>query len=220
MTSDLDRILATMIPHPQGSKEWLQVRSNMLTASDIGAALHMSVYCSRTQLVRFKAGLVPRVVDAYFTSHGNRYEDAAAAEYGAATGRTCYAVGLVVHPRYAWLGASPDRVTGCGRAVEIKVPVTRRFEEGQAVAPHYWAQMQLQMEVMDLDVCDFVQYRVATGALRIDEIFRDRAWWANQTASLSAFICKVLDVRADHELQSWEWDYEYDEGVKTCQIPC
>lgn len=216
---DLDRILASMVPHPQGSKDWLQVRSNMLTASDVGAALHMSVYCSRSELVRYKAGLVPRIVDSFFTGHGNRHEDTAAAVYASTTGRVCYNVGLVVHPRYAWLGASPDRVTACGRAVEIKVPVTRRFEEGQPIAPHYWAQMQLQLEVMDLQVCDFVQYRVATGAIRIDEVSRDSIWWQRKIPSLSSFFCKVLDVRADHELQSWEWDDEYDEGEKTCKIP-
>lgn len=191
----------------------------MLTASDIGAALGMNIYCSRSELVRYKAGIMPRIVDRFFTNHGNKYEDTAAAVYSFRTGRDCHVVGLVVHPRYSWLGASPDRVTGCGRAVEIKVPAKRRFEEGQPISPHYWAQMQLQMEVMGLNVCDFVQYRVSTGAMRIDEVVRDTLWWSQQTKSLATFMGKVLDVRGDHELQCWEWDDVYDEHVHTCQVP-
>lgn len=200
----LERILASMVPHAQGSHAWLAVRSNMLTASDIGAALGMNQYCTRADLVRYKAGIEPRRVDRFFTSHGNRYEDAAAEVYSNTTGRTCYVVGLVVHPKHPWLGASPDRVTVCGRAVEIKVPVSRRFEDGQPIPPHYWAQMQMQLEVMDLEVCDFVQYKVSTGALRIDQVHRDRAWWRSVEPSLCSFMGKVLDVRSDHALQLWE----------------
>lgn len=188
----------------------------MLTASDVGSALAMNPYCSRSDLVRFKAGLEKRIVDAYFTTHGSKYEWEAAEAYMAATGRSAVTLGLVAHPVYRWLGASPDLVTYCGRVVEIKVPLRRRFEEGQPIPPYYWAQMQIQMEILDLDVCDFVQYRASTKHIRIDCVPRDKQWFAASVKSLSSFMGKVLDVRADHELQPWESTHQDGTG---CALP-
>jgi len=43
--------------------------------------------------------------------------------------------------------------------LEIKCPYSRKIEEG--VPPiHYWAQMQLQLEVADLDECDFLECEI------------------------------------------------------------
>lgn len=212
-----DRCRARAVPFAQGSVGWLASRAGMLTASDVGAALGMNPHCTRTELARFKSGLEKRVVDTYFTSHGNKYEFEAGERYLLETGRSAFTVGLAVHPVYTWLGASPDLVTNCGRLVEIKVPVRRLFEAGEPIPSYYWAQMQLQMEVLDIDVCDFVQYRARTKALRIDVVERDRQWFSDSVHSLSSFMGKILDIRADHERQAWEAFECFDKCP--CAIP-
>lgn len=220
MADFLDRILARALPYPQGTRQWLNARTCMLTASDVGAALGTNPYMTRTDLIRHKAGLEPRCVFGGFVAHGHKYEDEAAEAYAMRTGRMLVEMGLVQHATYSWLGASPDRITLCGRAVEIKCPVTRGFERGEPIPPYYMDQMQLQMEVLDLDVCDFVQYKPKGKVIRIDEVARDPDWWRRARPSLAAFWAKVLDIRADHCMQAWEEGGEVDaEGAGSADMP-
>lgn len=67
---------------------------------------------------------------------------------------------LLRHPQYDWIGASPDGVSIGGPedepyAVEVKCPVSREITA--EVPDHYIPQVQLQLEVMDLEMCVFVQ---------------------------------------------------------------
>jgi putative phage-type endonuclease len=72
--------------------------------------------------------------------------------------------GCVVHSEYPFIGASPDGInhlSGCplyGRMVEIKNIVNREITGIPSDA--YWIQMQMQMEVCDLEECDFVETRI------------------------------------------------------------
>jgi hypothetical protein len=69
--------------------------------------------------------------------------------------------GCIQHPTYKFLGASPDGIiiessTGrYGRMLEIKNPVSREITG--IPKKEYWVQMQLQMEVCNLDDCDFLE---------------------------------------------------------------
>jgi hypothetical protein len=69
--------------------------------------------------------------------------------------------GCIQHPNYKFLGASPDGIiiessTGrYGRMLEIKNPISREITG--IPKKEYWVQMQLQMEVCDLDECDFLE---------------------------------------------------------------
>ncbi len=81
--------------------------------------------------------------------------------------------GCIAHPTYPWLGASPDGINAdphnerlLGRMVEIKNIVNREIE-GEPFE-QYWVQMQMQMEVCDLDECDFVETRIKEFASRED----------------------------------------------------
>lgn len=71
--------------------------------------------------------------------------------------------GCIKHPKYGFLGASPDGINidkksdRYGRMLEIKNIVNR--EINGIPKEEYWIQMQLQMEVCDLDECDFLETR-------------------------------------------------------------
>ena len=61
----------------QLSKEWFEIRKNMLTASDIGAVLGYSKYTSRNQIIRKKCGLGKPFKGNKYTFHGQKYEEIA-----------------------------------------------------------------------------------------------------------------------------------------------
>jgi hypothetical protein len=69
--------------------------------------------------------------------------------------------GCIQHDTYLFLGASPDGInidknsTRYGRMLEIKNIVNR--EINGIPKKEYWVQMQLQMEVCNLDECDFLE---------------------------------------------------------------
>jgi hypothetical protein len=71
--------------------------------------------------------------------------------------------GCIQHPVYKFLGASPDGIIfnkeseRYGRMLEIKNVVSRDING--IPKKEYWIQMQLQMEVCDLDECDFLETR-------------------------------------------------------------
>jgi hypothetical protein len=71
--------------------------------------------------------------------------------------------GCIKHPRYDFLGASPDGINinensnRFGRLLEIKNIVNR--EISGIPKTEYWVQMQLQMEVCNLNECDFLETR-------------------------------------------------------------
>jgi len=69
--------------------------------------------------------------------------------------------GCIQHENYYFLGASPDGINidteskRYGRMLEIKNIVNREIDG--IPKKEYWIQMQLQMEVCDLDECDFLE---------------------------------------------------------------
>ena len=69
--------------------------------------------------------------------------------------------GCIAHSTYKFLGASPDGIIvdqnsdRFGRMLEIKNVVTREITG--IPKKEYWVQMQLQMEVCDLNDCDFLE---------------------------------------------------------------
>ena len=68
--------------------------------------------------------------------------------------------------------------------VEIKCPTRRQITH--EVPPHYFAQVQCQLEVCNAEACVFAQYKQSTcfarGELDIILVQRDRVWFADQLA--------------------------------------
>ena len=84
----------------------------MLTASEMAAAVGIDKYKSRKQLMKQKLRPVKiQSGDSIACAWGNKYEDEAVAKYEKVTGRKVLPFSLIQHPKYAWLGASPDGVS-------------------------------------------------------------------------------------------------------------
>jgi len=182
----------------QRSQEWLDLRENMITASDVASALGENHYESPDAFVKKKV-LRTKWAGNAATAHGTLLEPVVRDLYDKKFNRKSHEIGLVQHREYPWLGASPDGVTEDGILVEIKCPLTRKIEPN--VPKHYWPQVQLQLEITDLEECDFVQYRPAKNEISEAEfvvvrVHRDREWFARALPILEAVWQRVLKGRA------------------------
>jgi len=94
---------------------------------------------------------------------GHKYEPLSAMYYEMIHGTTVGEYGCIQHSKYSFLGASPDGIVDnptsdkYGQMLEIKNVVNRDITGIPLKA--YWVQMQLQLEVCDLDECDFLETR-------------------------------------------------------------
>jgi putative phage-type endonuclease len=138
----------------QRSEEWLRLRGNMLTASDAATAIGVNPYEKPKDLILKKCGY-NEFKGNEATMHGNKYEDEARDIYCIRNNEVSHEIGLYQHPKYPWLGGSPDGITESGKLIEIKCPVTRQ-PDGK-VPKDYYSQMQMQLFVTDLEACDFVE---------------------------------------------------------------
>ena len=139
---------------PQRSPGWYKFRRERLTASDIGTILGSNSYgCPEEVLVK-KCG-----VDTYSWSaacqHGIKYEPITTILYASLNRTNVWEYGCITHPRHAFIGASPDGITDEGIMVEIKNPYSRTITGIPKMS--YYDQMQIQLEVCGLDICDFVE---------------------------------------------------------------
>ena len=90
-----------------------------------------------------------------YMKHGVKYEPVIRDIYEGHTGDKVLDFGLMPHKTIPWLGASPDGITTNGKMIEIKAPSDRKLTKETIL--QYWIQMQLQMEVCDLDECEFIE---------------------------------------------------------------
>ncbi len=189
----------------QRSPEWLALRENMLTASDAATAIGANPYEKPHDLLVKKVGK-KKWDGNEATRRGTELEPIARDMYDARYNRRSHEIGLVQHPVHKWLGGSPDGVTEDGLLIEIKCPLTRKITP--KVPKHYIAQIQVLMEILELEECDFIQYRPAVGdapeEFVVTNVPRDRQWfetympvmrdfWQMVEAAKVKGLCELLD---------------------------
>jgi len=76
-------------------------------------------------------------------------------------------IGRLIHPSDTKLAASPDGLLQdaadpdrIGRLLEIKCPIRRVIND--SVPFDYWCQMQIQMEVAEIDECEYVEMKLVS----------------------------------------------------------
>jgi len=160
------------LPQPvQRTPEWYQFRWNLITASNAWKAfetqstINQLIYEKCQPLKDFTIEPVDeevKMVNTNSTLHwGQKFEPLSVMMYEHMYNSKVEDFGCIQHPIYKFIGASPDGIiikseTGhYGRMLEIKNIVNR--EINGIPKKEYWVQMQLQMEVCDLDECDFLE---------------------------------------------------------------
>ena len=154
----------------QRSAEWFDFRNNHLTASNVWKVFFSD--SSRNQLIYEKCKSnnsmnVPQAsgpVNLNTPMHwGNKYEPLSIKIYEDRYKTTIKEYGCIPHSKYHFIAASPDGINVCetshryGRMIEVKNIVNREITGIPKL--EYWIQMQLQLEVCDLNECDFIETR-------------------------------------------------------------
>lgn len=192
----------------QGSDAWFVQRDSCLTASVIAGILGLSAFSNAAKEFRRKVGLTTGNFSSAITRHGHTFEPVALGKYYECTGRIPLDnFPCLRHRTYPYFGASPDFITTCGIVGEIKCPPRRKIVP-QHVPDYYMPQLQFQMEVFDLPLAHFVQYKPRVlnpvdGSVLSEEEFditvvaRDPDWFATHLPTLQAFWRDVEQYRAD-----------------------
>ena len=147
----------------QQSPEWFEFRRDGLSASDIWKAIDSQ--SSKNSIIYKKCKPLNnkrRGINIKSPLHnGHRYEPLSILQYEYDNKTTVGEFGCMKHDKYPFLRASPDGINIdtdsklYGRMVEVKNPTTRELDGKPK--KEYWIQMQLQMEVWNLDECDFLE---------------------------------------------------------------
>lgn len=147
--------LKKIIQPEQRSLAWYAQREGMITASDWAAVIGMNPYNSLRQFLDRKSGIETPFKGNEITQFGVKYECVANKIYERRMDISVCEFGLLPHPLFSFLGASPDGITNDGRMLEIKCPPKRLIT---GIPPkYYWVQMQSQLEICGLDRCDFLE---------------------------------------------------------------
>ena len=165
----LYKLLKLELPE-QRSPEWFEMRRDKLTASSFATALGEDHFNSKFKLIHDKLTNAPHISNIH-TEWGTKYEEIATLFYQLITQTNVIEFGMIPHPDFPIFGASPDGICDdsgpleyTGRMLEIKCPTRREFwmkrNKSKWMPHHYWMQMQGQMEVCDLDECDFLQVKL------------------------------------------------------------
>jgi putative phage-type endonuclease len=159
-------------PQPiQRTKEWYEFRHNLITASNAYKAFENQTV--KNQLIYEKCKpLNPTLyaeeikevimVNTNTTLHwGQKYEPLSVKIYEHIYDTKIEDFGCIQHKHFLFIGASPDGINidpnskRYGRMLEIK-NIVNRIIDG-IPKKEYWIQMQLQMEVCELNECDFLE---------------------------------------------------------------
>jgi putative phage-type endonuclease len=153
--SQRQRLLALLeIPKNKAQKsiEWLNYRHNHINASEASSVLGSS----RQNILYHKVNpLIHNTGTSNSLAHGNTFEYISNLIHSDKIGKTIYEFESIEHPKYTFLAASPDGISSDGILIEYKNPTTRAIVGVPKDA--YWVQTQIQMEVCDLERCQFVE---------------------------------------------------------------
>ena len=232
-------------PQPeQRTNEWYQFRHNLITASNAYKAFESQT--TKNQLIYEKCQPLTLnnssvdskeivMVNTNTTLHwGQKYETLSLKIYEDTYNTKVDDFGCIQHDTYMYVGASPDGINvdptsqRYGRMLEIKNIVNREIDG--IPKKEYWIQMQLQMEVCDLDECDFVETKFIEYTDRnsyiedtSDELFDDEEGNEFKNVCLSKedkikgqiiyfhtkegkpfYVYKPLDIVHPADIEEWE----------------
>ena len=185
----------------QLSQEWFDARKGRITGSRIGAILGLSPYAKRNdvlrEMVREYFGAEREFTGNRATEYGSDRESAAKADFEIETGLKPVDCGLIVHPTFEFLAASPDGLIGDDSGLEIKCPFSGKLKP-LSEQPHYHAQIQLCMHVTQRS--GWYYYAWTDGESHIEQVQRDDNWLLDRMDELDAFMNEYAAIISDHEL--------------------
>jgi putative phage-type endonuclease len=151
-------------PQPaQRTQEWYQFRHNLITASELSKVFDSPAQQNNLIFSKCKPWEpMGRCNNPSSPLHwGQKYEPLSVMLYEHIYSTKVGEFGCLPHESLPFLGASPDGINidpaspRFGRLLEIKNVLSREIDG--IPLKEYWIQMQAQMEVCNLDECDFLE---------------------------------------------------------------
>lgn len=211
-------------PQPaQRTDDWYKFRHNLITASNAYKAFENP--STQNQLIYekcqpIKTAETVTVVNVNTTLHwGQKFEPLSVMIYEHLYNTKIEDFGCIQHDHYYFLGASPDGINvdpdsdRYGRMLEIKNIVNR--EINGIPKKEYWIQTQLQMEVCNLDECDFLETQFKeyethsdyiNDVLLSESVFKGFFMYFSGKNGKPLYIYKPLTMNAEDDIMKWEED--------------
>lgn len=169
----------------QGSQEWHDSRKGRITGSMFAACLGLSPYVSRQKAWRIITGR--EVVETNPAMQwGIDHEPIAKSAYEVESGYLVTDCGFISHPKYDFIGCSPDGFIEEFGVVEFKCP--QRMYEG--VPAHYLPQVLGEIHITGRDWCDFCVW--TPDEMKIITVDRDEKQWKAWEKELIDFYEKYV----------------------------
>jgi len=212
-------------PQPvQRTPEWYMFRHNLITASnaykvfDSQSSINQIIYekCQPLKLDFFKTDEIQKtMVNVNTTLHwGQKYEPLSVLIYEDMYKTKVEDFGCIEHETYKFIGASPDGINidpssdRYGRMLEIKNIVNREITG--IPKKEYWIQMQIQMEVWDLDECDFLETKFVeyldsnSFCCEQDSCLKGVISYFHRQDGSPFYVYKPLNITDAEEINVWE----------------
>ncbi|XP_045484036.1 uncharacterized protein LOC123689155 isoform X1 [Pieris rapae] len=197
LTADKEKIQKSTI-HQRDSNDWLELRKNMLTASNFGIVVKRRENSSKAKLVEnilYKTNLSHVAAIA----HGVENEELALQQLASQEKVMIEPCGLFVDHEYPFVGASPDGLIGQDTTVEVKCPkvayknslekVIRenkiqiwRYDKKEDIIKlnkncNWFYQVQGQLHVTRKKKCLFAVWSGENKPLKTEIINKDDVFW-------------------------------------------
>jgi putative phage-type endonuclease len=214
------------LPQPiQRTPEWYQFRWNLITASnawkafETQSAINQLIYEKCQPLKSYDDnGEEEKMVNTNSPMHwGQKFEPLSVMIYEDMYNSKVEDFGCIQHLTYKFLGASPDGIiiesetSRYGRMLEIKNPVSREITG--VPKKEYWVQMQLQMEVCDLDECDFLETKFVeypdydsyrTDSVIANDLYKGTIIYFHTKERKPFYLYKPLNLHLAEDISKWE----------------
>jgi len=169
----------------QLSEDWFSKR-RPITGSRISTALGKNPWNKPEdlirELVRQEKGERREFDGNIATRWGTAHEIDGLNWYEAETGNMVAKHDISIHPSHDFISYSADGLTADG-LIEIKAPFSQKIPN--EVPEHYWLQVQLGMEVLNLPSCAFIYW--TEKKQKLFKIERDKEWFAGILPDLEMF---------------------------------
>lgn len=154
----------------QGSDDWREARSGLITASRFADVIAVrrdgkptAARAKYLRLLAFErlANAPVREIHSRSMEWGTELETFAREAYELETGRFVTQAGLVIHPEHPFIGCSPDGLIGADGGLEIKCPHDETVHIGtwlDGMPADHLPQVQGAMFVTGREWWDFVSY--------------------------------------------------------------
>lgn len=178
----------------QKTDEWLKQREGKITGSTAAAALGISPFMTKQDLMLTLLGH-KKFEGNVATQYGEFHEELAIQDFEMELTCKVEEVGFLQHPDIEWLGASPDGLVGDDAVLEIKCPYNLRDDENPEFKSideqdHYYCQVQLEMLCAGRNKCYFFQWNRYAHVLEIVNF--DPMWLEENLPLLAEFYSEFV----------------------------